>query len=1280
LFGSVSCSACPAGRYATSRHAASSCNRCSIGRFSDSDGATNCTACESGSTTSTEGSVQCNPCPAGAILNTSIHACQQCPPGYFTNVSSSTSCQGCPSGSFSSSFGSVSCSLCPAGRYATSPNAASSCSKCSLGYFTDTDGSTNCLPCDSGSSTSVEGSVQCVDCPAGRFQNQTTLACEACSPGYFSNDTKYTSCDVCTAGSISSTFGAVSCSACPAGRYATSILAASSCESCAIGRFTNTDGTTNCSLCAAGSSTSAEGAVQCTPCPAGEYRNASTLACEQCLPGFFTNTSSSTLCHACPSGSVSSTFGSVSCSACPAGRYAPFKFAASSCSKCAVGRFSEFDGSITCSNCLPGSSTTLEGSVQCTECPAGRFQNQTSLKCEPCPTGHFSNMSSQISCSQCALGSVAMQVGSVACSACAAGRFHNVSDSVGTSFCQPCATGYFSSTDGQTSCSSCSPGAFSNIVGSVGCVECPAGRFSNTNATSDCAPCAQHHFAPTPGLTSCMSCAELNPFWFSNRTGAQFCEQCDKQRYLVFVNRSDVQSFEGCIACPPNADCSSGQPRAEETYWLNMDPNTGRASVVECSNPAACPGFEQGCGENRPPALANLLCASCNEGFQEVDGECVECTSHNYAAIFIWCIVMFCLVQLFYFLSQGGSSYVGVVSYFVQTVVLFMDSQTNAGIATILSVFDLDPIAASSSNSSCVLRMSDSTRILSGLFGPLLALLSWCILFALWQLISQVCPNRFCRHQSSSKYDESHESMPGFAAPTDASSMPNPVSASIPAVTAQSNQVLRTISRRLSGSNHVIVNTAVEQSSATKALPWCCCLSSESQKDCLWVLHGCYFAPTSQDRSSDSSLRGGPGSEHCHWRLSTVQPLLYQDNQRVLAARDADFHIRWLRTLLALFLLTFNGVTRTALTPFFCIDIDTIDGVQSVVQAFPSVTCSGSEYNVIVALASSTLSVYVVVPLLLIWLYPHELLPRRVVACFVNRCTLSRGSENDINNSKSAAQPKTASPNTVYVLGALTAAYRRGHSTWWKLFVLIRRLGLVIAVVAIEDRGWRMIAASLISLSVLMLHILTRPFENMVDNVMESISLLSLTLIATMLLKMQPPYSSQEQILLGVLWTIPFFVIVGWAVIGWILRGGPVKRAMATAVKQRFTEQQMFDSRQLMLQNPQDRQHTPSVSHGADAGLMSAFHSGFPYSSSSRSQTPLYSGPAPAAQAYALHSPTTPRNRQSQTREFTSPEADAESVASVRNVGDDENRAVSSSAIELVAPPGPTLHRNGEHN
>jgi FG-GAP-like repeat/Tyrosine-protein kinase ephrin type A/B receptor-like len=817
--------------------------------------------------------------------------------------------------------------------------------------------------------------------------------------------------------------------------------------------------------CRTGTIMNTTGHLVCSQCSPGQYLNDDMTECTNCPTGRFAAEFGSMKCTECELGSVTPTVASVTCIECPAGRF--HNVSSFSCTSCPLGRFTNSSSMTQCLNCAAGSITPTASSVTCVECPAGRFHNVSSFSCESCPVGSFTSISSQTKCIQCNSGSISPQAGSAQCLQCAAGRFQNTTSGQ----CESCLAGYYAASDGLTSCAACSRGTFSNIAGSVGCIDCPSGRFSNVNGSAQCSPCPANYFSSSPGLTSCTSCASMNLYSFANRTGAQFCDECSKQEYFVFSNLNVTSQHPRCQPCPSNADCSNGQPLAEPGYWVNIDAATGLALVFPCSTHDACPGGNT-CGPNRLAPSQNPLCAACAPGYQEFGDDCIPCESTNAGAVFGVMFFVLILMQLFFFVSQGASAYVSVLSYFAQTAILFIGSQTNSGASTILSIFDLDVFAAAGSSTSCIMQMSDEVRSVSGFFGPLFAFVCWAILFALWVLINHYgcCASIQRRWANSMSTERNHESSP-------------------------------------------------RQQEAVVPLPWCTCCSPRVQHRILWMLHSFFRLPTSpKHRQND------------RWIAESLVPLSQS------ATTNMNIATRWMRTLLALFLLTFNGVTRTAFAVFNCIEVSVRGSTVRVIESYPSVNCDDPAYGAIATFATVICSVYFIVPVALIAAFPNTLLP-------IRHC-LGR-------SHRWAKRPKP-SADMLYVLGALAAPYR-GHAAWWKLSVLIRRIVLVATVVFISSRGWRMVAASMICMFIFAAHVLSQPFLNRTDNAMETMSLFVLSLLSALLVHAQPPYNAGERDAIGVLWAIPFVMIVLWAVGGWIWYIGPFKRAMQIVVREKVT-------------------------------------------------------------------------------------------------------------------------------
>jgi FG-GAP-like repeat/Tyrosine-protein kinase ephrin type A/B receptor-like len=970
--------------------------------------------------------------------------------------------------------------------------------------------------CRFGTVSSSTGGLLCSDCVPGQFRNTSLTTCAECQSGTFSVEFGATVCANCTSGTVSTRLASVSCSACPAGRYATASLAATACRKCDIGRFTASDGATTCNYCETGSSTSQTGAVQCTSCPAGEFQNATTLQCEQCKPGYFTNTTRAARCMACPVGSVSSLFGQVTCTRCPAGRYATSTVAATSCKECNAGTITAIGGQTECTPCVAGSSTSRMGSVQCFACAPGQYQNVTTKLCEPCSSGTFTNTTSQ------------------------------------------------------TRCTACRPGTFSSIVGSVGCVPCASGTFSDVSALSECTPCPVHSFSSRPGQLQCTSCVAQGPYRYADRLGSQFCDECDVRSYLIFPNRSDPTTFRNCAPCPPNVDCSAGRPVATEKHWVDINAITGIVSVFECSNPDACTGprregnalAENVCGENRLPSAENPLCAQCSAGFQELGSKCVECTSTDIATTSLLFALVFVFVFIFYFLSQGGSAYVSVASYYIQMVLLFVGSQTYSGAASLLALANFD-ISSTSGNESCFVRMSEEERVLAGMIGPLAAFGSWVLVALLFycQILYRRTVSKRKKQRQQQQTGNVSESVPSYCDDSKGSpgasqhdvtvndncsevemtpmaspcavgeqSESEPQSSGLPVPTVSDSVTVSAESKVDTRADHHNNNAQVSEGQSRFVNPILSCLLSTQHAYNHPLACTCNAAAREAIKQPHAIDGDGDGDDSKHreggydgYDPSAIIP-------RMVIARKAavTVGVRLLRTLLALFLLTFNGMMSTALAVFNCIDITFNGHEYSVIQAFPTVSCTGSVYSQLAALAGITLVVYLAIPIGLLLVYGSR---------------LYHVSQLDALDAQRKYVQSHIGAHTYYILGAFTFPFRT-HVGFWKVFVLFRRFLLVLFVVLLSDRSWRMAIASILNVTVLLSHVAVQPYINTIDNVMETFSLFILSIIGVILVQISPPYSSSERTVLTVLWVLPFMILLAWGVTGWVLSRPGIRAAL----------------------------------------------------------------------------------------------------------------------------------------
>jgi hypothetical protein len=183
-------------------------------------------------------------------------------------------------------------------------------------------------------------------------------------------------------------------------------------------------------------------------------------------------------------------------------------------------------------------------------------------------------------------------------------------------------------------------------------------------------------------------------------------------------------TFEGCIDCPPNADCSSGLPVALSGFWLDRRKN-GRYAAYLCAHREACESGGK-CSANRLPASKNPLCAACLPGYQESDGECIPCDKTNGGLVFLFLCVLFVLVLGLHLLSQSSGGTIGILVYFGQMAVLFIGTEKVGGASYILSLFNVDLVATA--GSACTISLTPTGQLLSGMIGPMIAFACWGIM------------------------------------------------------------------------------------------------------------------------------------------------------------------------------------------------------------------------------------------------------------------------------------------------------------------------------------------------------------------------------------------------------------------------------------------------------------------------------------------------------------------------------------------------------------------------
>eukprot|EP01047_Picozoa_sp_COSAG01_P020352 COSAG01_NODE_1157_length_11476_cov_87.701503_1_plen_1017_part_10 len=482
------CTLCTPGQYDHDSDAATPCQYCPSGRFSNTVGAVKCRSvpCTSGGEYSGAGatsmSAVCIRCPMGKYDDDGnpATACHDCPVGQYTHTTGATSdvsCTPCPPGTFSgNTFSAVGattmsavCIKCLMGKYDDDRNAASPCQDCPAGQYSNTTGATSCTPCRWSDGRNM-GDPLC-PCNAGThktFSNSGITVqwyCVKCAPGQYDHDhNPTTSCRDCPAGQYSITQGATSCTRCAPGtwvpRFSGNAGASNSCFKCAPGQYDHDrNPTTLCQDCPAGQYGNTQGATSCTPCAPGRFSGntgpSTPFVCATCKEGSYDHDSdAATPCLDCPSGRFSNTVGAVKCRSVPCasgGEYSADPGATSMsavCIRCPIGRYDD-DGN---------------PATACHDCPVGQYTHTTGatsdVSCTPCPPGTFSGNTFS------AVGATTM---SAVCIKCPMGKYDD--DRNAASPCQDCLAGQYSNTTGATSCIPCAPGVVS-AAGAFRCIKC----------------------------------------------------------------------------------------------------------------------------------------------------------------------------------------------------------------------------------------------------------------------------------------------------------------------------------------------------------------------------------------------------------------------------------------------------------------------------------------------------------------------------------------------------------------------------------------------------------------------------------------------------------------------------------------------------------------------------------------------------------------------------------------------------------------------------------------
>ena len=718
--GAVFCSGCPAGTYSTTIAARNSslCLPCAPGKASAANGSTVCDTCKAGKyalpnrdlcadcaagkylpDAGKDSEEACVACGAGKFSEESGASfeitCQKCASGKYSAATGVSACRDCSTGTYSNQTGATTdsvCELCPAGTYSITSGAISVdvCLDCPRGTYSGSLGGgslSECINCRKGKYSTADGattSLTCKDCPAGKYSptdgNANSSACLICGSGKYSTP-GLQSCLECAEGKYSSIEGAdedTDCLECPVGSSSPSGSDGVGACFCSAG-YRGNGGADGCTICPQGTFKDSSGAGECKQCPensnssrgstgisecichSGYTRNGDE--CQQCVIGEYVDPSTG-LCIACGSCDLGQYLHDCkvnrpgSCRSCPAGTFSPFSNL-TACLSCPPNSNSP-EASVSGSECQCMAGYTLDSLGECVPCQLGMYKDSIgSQVCESCPShsttqsvgsdaradclcvqGFTGENGSQ--CSACETGQYKAALGSSACDNCPKGTFSSQGSAASVSSCQDCAAGKYSSTPGAAACEACEAGKYSTSPGSYtasDCSSCDAGSYSYL-AASVCTLCSpgsdtlgSESTSPQDcicmaGYTerdgSCMACPSGK---FKSSMGSGECESCPERMDSEPASdeSSDCSCVPGftldsglCSPCPPGTYKDDTGDQTCSLCPANAQSNQGSVSVQDC---LCVPGFS---GPNGGP------CEACEAGtYSESPGSfCESCPEH----------------------------------------------------------------------------------------------------------------------------------------------------------------------------------------------------------------------------------------------------------------------------------------------------------------------------------------------------------------------------------------------------------------------------------------------------------------------------------------------------------------------------------------------------------------------------------------------------------------------------------------------------------------------------
>ena len=650
--------------------------------------------------------------------------------------------------------------------------------------------------------------------------------------------------------------------------------------------------------------------------------------------------------------------------------------------------------------------------VQCVPCPAGQSTvgETDALFCSRCPAGHYS------------------EEGQAFCTACPV----NTASAEGAPRCLNCSLNSYGTATGQSACNDCGLSQYLLI---------PAAADPLTTRSSPvCRPCIDGAYCAENGTITNTAAAYL--LVYSDAEGDSVPFAAVPCRATACINDAQL-----CSASP-----TSDTPRLPRS----------QLPVINC------------CAASRQPGSSNPLCAECLDGYSEWNGECVECRSTNWLAVYGLTLLGLALLVCLHRVPRDSSrARLSILMYFLQ--VSFMQ-QAGAGLPQFSGLFDLQLFgdsshfqwtAAKSAFTFCLAPLSAWGKVAVRALTPLGYAVGLLLIFAVQALMRRLlfapsvssdgvgmandaCDSRAVLTPRTPRYewsDKLYSLLFSTRDPMDAE-----VQDGAPAEDGTSGEMRAARTDLASTTTKGVHSSASTPSSELQSLHhWDALSRSSSARSGL----SSPLLPS----ASDSFWEGSESMMHPSDGVGTDRNVVVSPPRwHVCGVSVYAFH----RTFLRLILYSYSGLSLLTLSLLHCQPLGGQHG--SRLHAYPQIDCSSQQYR-------QLLPLFIVLMVGLVVSVPLAMF------CFLYRRRLHFQS-----------QPEH---HFFALYGTLYGAYKPAY-WYWTVVVLVRRAVLVVLIVFVDTDDFATWAVTF-NVLVLTSHVVTWPFAHVADNWMETLSLMALS-------------------------------------------------------------------------------------------------------------------------------------------------------------------------------------------